>query len=467
MKYLEINWLLAFLSIIITILFFFNFKIGKLFFNFLLAYKEFIISYFEKKEDSAKLKKIILNLKKTLKQGFKFFCLILVIICPIIFLYIYGNYYDLEINDYFLSLEVLIFSIFCFILIGKLSEKTYNPYDRLIHNTILNNRFILNFTYDIEKKFFIKKNKPVSDKLFICGYARAGTTAILNNLYSTGYFISLLYSNLPFALSPKINDYFRKLSLLKKNSVEKKLERAHKDGIFIDQNSPEAFEEIFWKYKLNNNYIKDHIIEANKIEEKTLIDFEEYISHINKKDKIYLSKNNNNILRIQSLVKIKNSNIFIILREPLSHCLSLLNQHINFIKLQNEDKFILEYMNSLGHYEFGLNQKSFFSKNSTQDKLSLYYWLYEWKKNYENVLLTVNSSKSESIYFITYEGLCENKHLFIKKINDLYELNINETEINFINKNKTQKEHTFPENEFKLINECKELYNKIKDQSLI
>ena len=71
-------------------------------------------------------------------------------------------------------------------------------------------------------------------------------------------------------------------------------------------------------------------------------------------------------------------------------------------------------MNSLGHYEFGLNQKSFFSKNSTQDKLSLYYWLYEWKKNYENVLLTVNSSKSESIYFITYEGLCENKHLFIK-----------------------------------------------------
>ena len=36
-------------------------------------------------------------------------------------------------------------------------------------------------------------------------------------------------------------------------------------------------------------------------------------------------------------------------------------------------------MNSLGHYEFGLNQKVF-SKNSTQDKLSLYYWLYEWKK---------------------------------------------------------------------------------------
>ena len=134
MKYLEINWLLAFLSIIITILFFFNFKIGKLFFNFLLAYKEFIISYFEKKEDSAKLKKIILNLKKTLKQGFKLFCLILIIICPIIFLYIYGNYYDLEINDYFLSLEVY-FQYFVYIN-RKLSEKTYNPYDRLIHNTM-------------------------------------------------------------------------------------------------------------------------------------------------------------------------------------------------------------------------------------------------------------------------------------------------------------------------------------------
>ena len=68
----------------------------------------------------------------------------------------YGNYYDLEINDYFLSLEVLIFSIFCFIL-EKLSEKTYNPYDRLIHNTILNNRFILNFTTILKRNFLLKK----------------------------------------------------------------------------------------------------------------------------------------------------------------------------------------------------------------------------------------------------------------------------------------------------------------------
>ena len=36
-------------------------------------------------------------------------------------------------------------------------------------------------------------------------------------------------------------------------------ERAHNDGIKIDLQSPEAFEEVFWRSQLNSKY-KDKII---------------------------------------------------------------------------------------------------------------------------------------------------------------------------------------------------------------
>ena len=55
-------------------------------------------------------------------------------------------------------------------------------------------------------------------------------------------FASLTYQDMPFILSPNI------WSKLNKNSIViDKQERAHNDGIKIDTNSPEAFEEIFWK----------------------------------------------------------------------------------------------------------------------------------------------------------------------------------------------------------------------------
>ena len=90
-----------------------------------------------------------------------------------------------------------------------------------------------------------------------------------------------------------------------------------------------------------------------------LKEFENFARLLIDNEKIYLSKNNNNILRIDSLLKMANSNVFVIIRDPIHHSLSLLNQHLMFSKFQEQDNFIEQYMTSLGHYEFGKNQKSF------------------------------------------------------------------------------------------------------------
>ena len=81
---------------------------------------------------------------------------------------------------------------------------------------------------------------------------------------------------------------------------------------------------------------------------------------ITEKDKIYLSKNNNNILRIKDLSNIENSIFLIMFRSPLEHSNSLLKQHNNFVNLQQRETFIKDYMSSIGHYEFGQNHKDFF-----------------------------------------------------------------------------------------------------------
>ena len=52
---------------------------------------------------------------------------------------------------------------------------------------------------------------------------------------------------------------------------------------------------------------------------------------------------------------------------------------INFTKLQNNDTFILKYMNYLGHTEFGKNHKSWNSPQLFKDTFDINYWLEQWK----------------------------------------------------------------------------------------
>lgn len=74
--------------------------------------------------------------------------------------------------------------------------------------------------------------------------------------------------------------------------------------------------------------------------------------------------------------------------------------------MQEDDDFVLEYMNWLGHHEFGLNQKAFqFGEETPQfseNKASLDYWLQIWI-NYYSYLLTVDR---KNVIFVDYDYYC-------------------------------------------------------------
>jgi|TARA_B110000037_G_C17123790_1_gene507066 hypothetical protein len=301
----------------------------------------------------------------------------------------------------------------------------YSFFSKIFHKLVLNSNEILAIFFEIEKKLFLKKTKRHKTKsLFITGLARSGSTILLKSLYDNGAFGTLKYSDMPFITAPnlwsKIN-FFQKITPFKK-------ERLHMDGIKINETSPEAFEEIFWESQLNNSLSKKILIKDDIYNNVVIENFENFISLITFKENknIYLSKNNSNISRIDVLnKKIRNKKILILFRNPVDQCYSLWKQHINLIKLQQADNFILDYMNMLCHYEFGLGHKPFLlsSFKPTSSPLNVVYWMEYWFMIYSN-LLQFTKNDNQDIAFLSYEKLTNSPELTIVKILKMMDINI-------------------------------------------
>jgi hypothetical protein len=186
---------------------------------------------------------------------------------------------------------------------------------------------------------FEKTNLNRSDIniILITGLARSGTTSLLNELVKNDSVFSLKYQNMPFVLAPKFQNILQNKASLEINIIE----RSHKDGIFINEFSPEAFDEVFFKvYEEKKFTLKDKL---RQYESRYINKYLNFINHclcVNQK-KNYLTKNNNHILRLSQLIETQKFKILVTFREPLSHAYSLLNKHIIHSKLQESDSYSL------------------------------------------------------------------------------------------------------------------------------
>ena len=273
----------------------------------------------------------------------------------------------------------------------------YSWLQQMLHRIALSSSFMREISFDAEK-ILISNEKYFDNHVFISGLARSGTTILLNAIYESNEFASLSYNDMPFVLSPNL---WSMLSFSKKDMEP--VERAHNDGIKISRMSPEAFEEVFWMTFGEGN---------NVIEEK----FKIYVGKINKRyqRKRYLSKNNQNIRRLGLISKIfPKSKILIPFRDPIQQAHSLLSQHNKFIELSKKDKFIHNYMEWIGHTEFGPSYIPIHNKNLIyKDHLDINHWIEQWYLTYSNCFQELNNKKN--IYFISYEALCSSKEYWIK-----------------------------------------------------
>ncbi len=267
----------------------------------------------------------------------------------------------------------------------------YSWLEQKLHQLALSTKFMREVTFDFESTNLSHLSEN-EDHVFIAGMARAGTTILLNALYESNVFGSLSYSDMPFVLAPNL---WSKISFNKKNLELK--ERAHGDGIKVSSESPEAFEEVFWKTFANDE----------ELEEK----FRIYITNIihKYKKKRYLSKNNQNIRRINLINSIfNNSKILIPFRDPIQHAYSLKTQHEKFVEEAKTDNFISKYMKLIGHTEFGPNYIPIHNKNlNFNNYFEINHWLEQWLLIYSNVFQSLINE--QNVYFISYEKLCSNQ----------------------------------------------------------
>lgn len=337
----------------------------------------------------------------------------------------------------------------------------YNFLDKILHEQFLGNNALSNFCYKRILSKSLTENEVIkSSNIFITGLARSGTTALLNKFYATEELGSFLYKFMPFILLPEL----AKIASSSKDNIPTR-ERFHSDGIKINLNSPECLDEVFWikstAYCDYKEFLKPIIVEN-----KTLTAYNYLIEKfklIQGKNRM-LIKNNNNHLRLRSLLEyFKDSYFLFIYRDPIHHANSLLNQHLNFINLQREDKFILNYMNLIGHFEFGAGVKSFIYKANEKEfykknKLNINYWLNQWVKTHKWIL-EENFANYSNFILISYEDLCSNEINLYKKLCDKVKISNFDKGVVFNSSNKTK---NFKDIETKLLNTSARLYDQLK-----
>jgi hypothetical protein len=315
-----------------------------------------------------------------------------------------------------------------------MSKSGYNFIERLTHRLALQSKAVAEISFDIENAAIKGKEKTFPDNhVFISGLARSGTTILLEHLYNTGLFRSLTYRDMPFVLMPNT---WKRISHQKEPINFK--ERAHNDGIMINTDSPEEFEEVFWRVFCGKDYILKDRLQLHMVDGDVLEKFKSYVRNIlismeTENQTRYLSKNNNNVLRFNYLQKaFPASHIIIPFRDPLQQSVSLLNQHIHFSKIQQEDKFTLDYMSWLGHFEFGLNQKPFFLDDEetfremrSYPKTNINFWLLNWKNYYQYV----NQRHTTNTIFFNYDKFCNDPSSEIARLFERLNIPSSETHL--------------------------------------
>ena len=328
-------------------------------------------------------------------------------------------------------------SLLPFIAVSLQPQKSaYSDWSKLLHRMILNNYNISKSLYAFEARVLSKKTKqPNPEFVIISGLARCGTTGLTSLLYRSDRFHSLSYANLPFLLSPML---WKKVYNPKKDALK---ERSHGDKVMFGYNTIEALEEYFFKAFLKDSFINGLALYEHEIDEDTYQKYLYYQQRANApKDgsTIYLSKNNNLILRYHSLRQFNpHFKAFFLFRDPLDHAYSLMKQHKRFCEMQNEDHFVLEYMDWLGHHEFGLHQKSFvFSSANGQANYptdSINYWLGIWINYYRRLL---ELKDENNLFLIDYSDFLNYPDRLIKAMNNILKLDIHIPDIaDFTNTN--------------------------------
>lgn len=365
--------------------------------------------FHEAKGDDARQQAILRAGKLTLL--FSFFVLgMLSVLGGIVFFPLWSlNWNDAQQIHYFAALSVTatvwwLFRVNTRSSLWQAHDNGYGLLDRGVHRLALAPAAVRRLTFDLERQFALpdpmasddqKGGRPSDHAVYVCGLARSGTTMLLRILDELEDFRSLTYRDMPFVLAPNL---WKKITGHEYRETVVK-ERAHGDGILVNVDSPEGLEEVFWRTFGTRVSSPDCLgfLEPTQAVLETFAEYRAIVANPKTpnesgagRQKRYLSKNNNNLLRLSSLCADPTATVLLVYRNPFATARSLHRQHQRFCDSQSRDRFMRSYMGWLAHYEFGLDHLPFcFAVAEMSGKYApddLDYWLDYWNAVYRYVL---------------------------------------------------------------------------------
>lgn len=313
------------------------------------------------------------------------------------------------------------------------SQKDYSLLDRWLHWLALEPLAVRRLSFEMECQYALPSPassgaSPADRPVYVCGLARSGTTMLLQFLDQTQSFRSLTYRDMPFVLAPNLwrtlNRHSSRQAMLK--------ERAHGDQMLVGYDSPESFEEVFWRTFGNSANVNGRAYGSDDVGEEALQRFGEYRALVanprtkhaeDGQPRRYLSKNNNNLLRLRSLNADSAATVLLVYRNPVDTARSLHRLHQLFCTTYNDD-FTRRYMSWLGHHEFGPGHLplSFavprMNPHLKPDQPD--YWLDYWNAVYSHVL----DQADAGFYLVDHDRLRESPRQVLDAIFKLLDENI-------------------------------------------
>ena len=308
-------------------------------------------------------------------------------------------------------------------------DERYGILDRLLFRIAFRGGTAQHAMADVEEMMYKDElaGMTADDPVFITSLPRAGTTILLKLLWNTEAFATHTYQDMPFVLCPLLWSQFSGRFA----EADTERERAHGDGLTVSGTSPEAFEDMVWKHFWPEHYRDDRIRPWTA--KDTNREFDTFFeTHMRKMTAVrqengddgrrYLSKNNLNIARLAAPPSPMQDGTFLIpFRDPIQQAASMSRQHERFLEIHEEDDFVREYMEAIGHHEFGkglrpVNFDDWLSGASEPETLT--FWVQYWVAAYQHIV----QHTRENIHLISYARLTQHPTESLQQLASLLNL---------------------------------------------
>ena len=278
------------------------------------------------------------------------------------------------------------------------NELSYSMGERILHMIAFASPTLQRLAARVDDAAFRLLHRDIECRppIFITSLARGGTTALLNAFSDLPSVATHTYRDMPFITAPYL---WNKLSAPFRKDVARR-KRTHGDGLEIDLDSPEAFDEVYWKLFWPEKYDESRIIiwQEDDLQAEATSRLQtcfQKVTHLRGRPTAhYLSKNNANIARLRMIRRaFPGAQVVVPVRRPAPHAASLFRQHRNFLEQQSNDDFVRRYMRDIGHLEFGLLHTpiAFDGFDGTgQSPDSPDYWLAYWIAVFREVLASMD-----------------------------------------------------------------------------